>query len=164
MEIYKGKKFNVCLDRVILPNGKEKIIEKVEHKGSVVIFPILNDKIILIRQFRPVINQYIYELPAGTLEGNNIIEEAKRELLEETGYEAREIKYLFKFYPSPGISTEIMHVVLAKDLTYKGRKTEEGEVIEVEMKTIEEIKYMILKGEIIDGKTIASFLYYINYL
>ena len=163
MEIYRGKKFNVHLEKVILPNGKEKLIEKIQHKGSVVIIPILNDKVILLKQYRPVINKWLYELPAGTLESDDIIMEARRELLEETGYEAGEMRYLFKFYASPGISTEIMHVVLAKDLNYKGRKVEEGEVINVEVKSLEETKYMIFKGEIMDGKTVSALLFYLNY-
>jgi ADP-ribose pyrophosphatase len=163
MEIYRGKKFNVYLDKVILPNGKEKIIEKIEHKGSVVIIPILNSKVILLKQYRPVINKWLYELPAGTLESDDIIEEAKRELLEETGYEASEMKYLFRFYASPGISSEIMYIVLAKDLNYKGRKAEEGEVINVEIKSLDDVKDMIFKGEIIDGKTISAILFYLNY-
>jgi ADP-ribose pyrophosphatase len=164
MEIYRGKKFNVYVEKVILPNGKERIVEKIEHRGSVVIIPILNDKVILLKQYRPVINKWLYELPAGTLEHDDVIEEAKRELLEETGYEANEIKYLFKFYTSPGIITEVMHVVLAKNLNYKGRKLEEGEVINVELKSFEEIKNMIFKGEIIDGKTIAAVLFYLSYM
>jgi ADP-ribose pyrophosphatase len=164
MEIYRGKKFNVYVEKVILPNGKERIVEKIEHRGSVVIIPILNDKVILLKQYRPVINKWLYELPAGTLEHDDVIEEAKRELLEETGYEANEIKYLFKFYTSPGIITEVMHVVLAKNLNYKGRKLEEGEVINVELKSFEEIKNMIFKREIVDGKTIAAVLFYLNYM
>ena len=164
MEIYRGKKFNVYVEKVILPNGKERIVEKIEHRGSVVIIPILNDKVILLKQYRPVINKWLYELPAGTLEHDDVIEEAKRELLEETGYEANEIKHLFKFYTSPGIITEVMHVVLAKNLNYKGRKLEEGEVINVELKSFEEIKNMIFKREIVDGKTIAAVLFHLNYM
>lgn len=162
MKIYSGKKFEVEIEKFKLPNGKIRETEYIKHRGSVVILPVLdNGEIIMIKQFRPIIGKWIYELPAGTLEkGEDPLEAARRELVEETGYEAENITHLIDFYPSPGVSNEFMHLYLATNLKFVGAKPEEYEVIEVKRFSKEELIQMIKNKEIIDAKTLASLLYY----
>src|ERR1700690_4484879 len=97
---------------VKLPNGRTVRITYIDHPGAVIIDPFLNkDTIVMMRQFRPALNKYIYELPAGTLdpdESNAVC--ARRELLEETGFKPKKLTKLGSIYPVPGYSTEIIHI------------------------------------------------------
>ncbi len=163
MKVFSCKKFEVHVEKVKLPNGKERELQYVKHRGSSVVIPVLNGKLILIKQYRPVIGKWIYEFPAGTVEENeDPLTTAKRELVEEIGYEAKEMLHLFDFYPSPGITNELMHMYLAKDLTYVGSHPEEYEVIEPFPVTLNEALVMLRKGEIVDAKTMIGILYLEN--
>ncbi|AWR98891.1 NUDIX hydrolase [Metallosphaera hakonensis] len=164
MKVFSGRKFEVHVDKVVLPNHRERTVEYVKHRGSVVLIPMLHeDEIVMIYQYRPVIGKWIYELPAGTMEeGEDPLATAKRELIEETGYEATSLTELLSFYPSPGITNEIMHIYLARDLRYVGAKPEEYEVIEVKPMKFNEIESLIMDGTIQDGKTVLGILYLKN--
>ncbi|AEB95477.1 MAG: NUDIX hydrolase [Metallosphaera sp.] len=160
MKIFSGKKFEVHVEKVSLPNGKERQLEYVKHRGSVVLVPLLEDKVIMIKQYRPVIGKWIYEFPAGTIdEGEDPETTAKRELIEETGYEAGSLTKLLSFYPSPGITNEVMHLYLASDLKYVGARPEEYEVIKVEPMEFKDLENLVINGSIEDGKTIIGVLY-----
>ncbi|MEM4971825.1 MAG: NUDIX hydrolase, partial [Sulfolobales archaeon] len=101
----------------------------------------------------------------GTIEpGEDPRSTAERELLEETGYRAGELIELFKMYSSPGVSNEILYVFLARKLIYEGSSHQEDEAIEVIKVGLREAINMISRGDIIDGKTIASLLYYISFI
>lgn len=162
MKLFSGKKFEVYLDKFDLPNGKVRETEYIRHRGSAVIIPLIDENtIILEKQFRPIIGKWVYELPAGTIEEGEPPEiTAKRELIEETGYDAETLIHLIDFYPSPGVSTELMHLFLAKGLKFVGSKPEEYEVIEIEKKSLDEALEMIKNHEIEDAKTIIGILYY----
>jgi ADP-ribose pyrophosphatase len=152
--VYKGSRFDV---RKI---GKR---EAVIHPGAVVILPLLDEKnIVMIRNERFAVGETLWELPAGTLEPK---EEpyitAQRELIEETGYKAGQCDLLTTFYTSPGICNERMFAYVAKDLTYVGQKLEETEKITVEIMDWKRIKEMIYSGEIYDGKTLTTLLFWI---
>ena len=110
--IYKGNILNLNVDKVTLPNGKEATREVVQHCKACCIVPMVEEgKIILVRQFRYALKDYIWELPAGLLEpGEKPIECAKRELEEETGYSAKKITEILKFYTSPGFCDEFIHL------------------------------------------------------
>ena len=106
--IYKGRVFSLFKQKRRLPNGYVIELDIIKHPGAVLIIPFLNPRsMIMLRQFRPVLNKYIFELPAGTI---NISERplacAHRELIEETGYAAKKMILLGKIYPVPGYSTE----------------------------------------------------------
>lgn len=161
--IFEGKKVRLEVhhlrdDR----SGKRSAREVVAHPGAVVILPFLTrDRILLIRNRRYSIGQTLIELPAGTLEKNeNPMNCAGRELLEETGYLAGRIESLGTFYTSPGILSEKMYAYAAYDLIEKQPELEDGEEIELLSSTMDEAVEMIGKGEIADGKTIATLLMY----
>ncbi len=95
-----------------LPNGNSVQLDLIVHPGAALIVPFLGkDRIILLRQWRAVLNKYLLELPAGTLDkGESILTCAKRELIEETGYASQKMTKLGRIYPVPGYSTEIIHI------------------------------------------------------
>ncbi len=136
--------------------------EVVVHPGAVLILPLLNEKeIIFIQNQRRAVGKLLWELPAGTREEQEPPEEtASRELTEETGYQANSIEWMMSFYTSPGFCSERMDLYLAKDLTWKGQRLDEGEEIIVQPVALEQAFRMIETGEILDGKTILALLYY----
>ena len=118
-------------------------------------------KLLLIRNHRYSVGQKLIELPAGTLEkGEDPMNCAGRELLEETGYLAGRLTRMASFYASPGILTEKMHLFAAYDLTHQGQALEAGEEIEVLPTTLADAIEMIRAGQIEDSKTIAGVLMY----
>lgn len=150
----------LAVDRVRLPNGKLIEREIIHHPGAAVIIPMLDkNTMVMIRQFRYAAGDFIWEFPAGTCSpGEPPLTCARRELEEETGYKARRWKKLIMFYPTPGVSTEIMHLYLAWDLRETQAHLEEDEILETKTFRISEISRMIRAGQIIDGKTILGFL------
>ncbi len=161
--VFRAKAFRV---EEIFPviKGKRAKYDVIRKSGASVIVPILPDKRILLeRQKRYVINRFIYELPAGTMEkGENPRKTAARELEEETGYKARSMKLLFKGYSSPGIMDEMLYFYVAEGL-YKGKmRRERDEIMTLKKISLEEAIKMMRNGTIIDAKTIAGILYYAN--
>lgn len=161
MKIFSSPKFDVIIEKFSLPNGKEVEKPFVKHRGSVVIVPFIDrEKIIMIKQFRPIVGKWLLELPAGTIEENeDELTTAKRELEEEIGYRAKNFTKVFSFYVSPGVTTEIMHVFIAKDLVKTSQHLEEYEVIEpFEIKLVDAVN-LVLEGKVEDGKTMLSLLF-----
>lgn len=160
--IYKGKIIDVNLYTVELPNGKQSSREIVNHPGGVVVIAYKDkETILLVEQFRKPIEKNILELPAGKLEKGEDIELCGiRELEEETGYKAKEFKYLGKIVSSPGFCDEYIYIYKAEDL-YKGEDNlgDEDEFISVKEMKVDKVKEMIKSGEIIDAKTISAFMF-----
>lgn len=156
--VFKGKLLNVRVVRIRLPNGYTVNLEVVKHPGAGLVIPFLTkDKIIMLRQFRPVIKSYIYELPAGTLDkGESPLECVRREIIEETGYSAKKLKFLGRIYPVPGYSTEKIAIYKAWDLKRAAGKAEKDEVIENRVLTKPKIRRLFRRGRIVDAKTIAA--------
>lgn len=134
-------------------------VERVNCDGVVAIVPITDEgDIILIRQFRPAVNNYVIEFPAGLNDRNELMEDtARRELLEETGYEAMEIIFLAKGPISSGLSDEILTVYLAKGLEFKGigqrDETENIEIIKIPIDSLHErLSDLAGEGNLIDLK------------
>ena len=141
-------------------SGAAMIRDVVRHPGSVVIVPRLDDGgICLIKNFRVSVNQTLIELPAGTLEPPEPPTEcAHRELIEETGYRAAEMRKIGSFFPAPGILDEEMHLFLATGLTAGEHARELGEEIENHVVSLEAARAMIGDGTIKDAKTIIGLL------
>lgn len=160
-QLYDGQVVRLRLDRVVEPGGVEATREIVEHQGSVVVMPRLpKNRIILVRQFRYPARQPLWELVAGSMEaGESVTRAAHRELREETGYRARVIKPLLSFYPSPGFLTERMHLVEARDLTRSRAEPESDERIRVGEFSFAEVKRLIRRKKIKDGKTLVGLLW-----
>ena len=156
------KRFRVVRKVVTSPSGKTHTHETIEHPGAVTLLPMLDDnRVCLIRNFRPAVGQTLIELPAGTLEaGEEPIETARRELAEETGYRAGKLVPLVEFYMSPGILSERMHLYVATELTAGDLELDAGEEIDNTIVPWADAVRMALDGTIQDAKTIVGILFY----
>jgi len=158
--LYNGKLFDVVLEKVTLPNGVIKDREIVRHPGAAAMVPLLDGgKVILVRQYRHAVGKFLLEIPAGTLEPDEgPMECARRELVEETGYEAENLAKLAEILPAPGYTDEHIHIFLATRLRLAEQKLEDDEVLQVQPTPLDTALDMIRQGEIQDGKTIAGLL------
>lgn len=157
--IYEGKVVTLKVDKVQVHNGRLASREIVVHPGACAIVAVKDEKVILVRQFRKAVEQNILELPAGKLDpGEDPLKCAVRELQEETGYIARNVKKLGSIYPTPGYCNEIIHLFYSDDLELGEAHPDEHESIDIEMYSIDEIVEKVHKGEIRDGKTVAGIL------
>jgi ADP-ribose pyrophosphatase len=158
--LYKGRIINLRLDSVVLENGNTALREVVEHPGAVGVIALKdNGDIVMVKQYRKAAEQVLLELPAGKLEqGEDPAECAARELTEETGYTAGDLRYLVSFYTSPGFSNEVLYMFLATGLREGENDPDDDEMVETVEISRDRAMEMILKGEIKDGKTIAGIL------
>ena len=133
-EIYKGRIISLVKDTILLPNGKTAEREIILHNGAAAIVPVDDEgNILFVRQYRQPIQDELLEIPAGLLEnGEDPLDCAKRELEEETGYNALEYLHICSMYTAVGFSTEIIHIYLARGL-YEGKQNlDEDEFVNVE--------------------------------
>ncbi|MCD6592410.1 MAG: NUDIX hydrolase [Thaumarchaeota archaeon] len=160
--VYEGKAVSVKKEEVELPSGKRIYRETVLHRGASAIIPVMdNGDIIFVRQYRHPIGEYILEIPAGTLkEGEDPEACARRELEEETGYRAGELIHLLTIYPSPGYSSERLHLYLARKLEKGNQNLEADEDISITFLSLEDALEAIRRRRIRDAKTIVGILYY----
>lgn len=159
--VYSGKLLKVHEDEVVLPDGKSARREYVAHPGAAVILALFDDNSILLeRQYRYPVGQHCYELPAGKLEPNEpSLETAKRELLEETGYLARQWSVVCSMLPCIGYSDEHIECFLARDLTYRGSSLDDGEFLETLRLPLPEALQWVHDGKIRDSKTMLGLLW-----
>ncbi|MBM4168018.1 MAG: NUDIX hydrolase [Ignavibacteria bacterium] len=158
---YAGKVFDLVVDEIEYPSGNRAIREVAEHPGGAVVVALSeHDEILLVRQYRYPMKEFLYELPAGRLSpGEDPGECAARELEEETGYRAQSLHHLLSFYTSPGFCSERLHIFLAETLesTGKGQQLEEGELsLTYGWIPLADAIEMIRRGEIVDSKTICG--------
>jgi ADP-ribose pyrophosphatase len=161
--VYVGRIFDVTVDRVRLPHGREADLELVRHDGSIVLLPIIDDgRVLLVRQYRHAAGSFLWELPAGSLEaGEDPAAAAARECQEELGLVPERLERLHTFYPTPGFCTETMTYFRATGLRPPGAgdaeaHQDEDESIEVGSFSTGEIRQMIDRGDIADLKTVAG--------
>jgi ADP-ribose pyrophosphatase len=155
-------RFQVVRHRRLLRDGRLHVRETVQHPGSVVILPLLDDgRVCLLRNFRIAVNETLVELPAGTLDRQEPpIATAARELAEETGYAAARLEPFGTLLMSPGILNERMHLFIARGVTRGKASPEEGEELEAFEAAWHEAIEMIEDGRIQDAKTVAALLLY----
>lgn len=159
---FQGVRFDVRACDVPTSTGGVRRHEAVVHPGAVVILPLYDDtSIMMIRNYRFAVGETLWELPAGTLELNEDPEDcAYRELAEETGYQAKNMKKLGCFYSSPGISNEVLVAYVAKDLHFVGQNLDDTEVITAEVLSWDKVLEMIRSGEIRDSHAISTLMMY----
>lgn len=163
-ESYRGPLFSVTTDHVLEPTGVTVRRDVVRHSGSIVVLAIDDTgpepRVLLERQYRHAAGRFLRELPAGRIDdGESELTAAKRELLEETGYSARNWKRILHFWVSPGFVAEAMSIYSARELKAGIAQPEADEVIEVSMVPLGKAVSMVLRGEIQDAKTIAGILW-----
>ena len=159
-EIYRGKIVHLFRDAVRLPNGKLATREVMRHPGAAAVVPLTRDgNVVLVRQYRYPFAQVMLEIPAGKLDpGEDPLACARRELTEETGYEAEEFVSLGVFYPSVAVMDEQIHLYLARGLTFRATNPDADEFLNVEQRPLKELVDLILQGGVPDGKTQAAVL------
>ena len=166
MTLHKGRVFALVSENYTLDNGVTADMDFIQHPGAVAVVPMLNQNdIILIRQYRHTVREYIWEIPAGTLDPQeNPLDCAKRELIEETGYSAGQWHQLGKITPLPGCSDERIHIFLASNLKPAEQNLDKDEMLSVHRLQFKAALQMILTGEIQDGKTISGLFLASNWL
>ncbi|MGI6727524.1 MAG: NUDIX hydrolase [Anaerovoracaceae bacterium] len=158
--LYEGKILNLRKDKVLAAGGQESYREIVEHRGGVTLAAITNEgKMVMVKQYRKAAERAILEAPAGLIDkGEEPLHAARRELKEETGYTAEKMEYLSSFYSSVGYSEEIIYLYLATGLLPGETEFDSNEAIEIFEYDLNELKEMVLKGQIEDAKTIIAIL------
>ncbi|MBD3246035.1 MAG: NUDIX domain-containing protein [Candidatus Omnitrophica bacterium] len=159
--IYEGKIVNLSVESRTLPTGVDTTLEIIRHPGAVLIIPYAGPgAVLMLRQYRPVVEEYLWEFPAGTLDpGESIRECARRELREETGYSARRFKKCGVIYPAPGYSNETIVLYEARELRMGLPDREEDEIIEVRELTLPRVMSLCSNGKIKDAKTLSALQY-----
>lgn len=159
--MYNGSFIEVLKDSVQLPDGSTSSREYITHPGAVAMLALLdNGKLVMERQFRYPLRREFIELPAGKIDaGEDILVTAQRELLEETGYVAREWLHLTTAWPCIGYSDERMEYFLARGLTQQGSQLDDGEFLEVFELAPEEAMEWVRTGRITDSKTIVGLFW-----
>jgi ADP-ribose pyrophosphatase len=158
--VFDGRLFKVVKEQVRLANGNERGREIVVHPGAVALVVVDNDdKLILVRQYRRAADRVLLEIPAGTREPGEDAETcARREVREETGYEAGKVERLGGFFSAPGFCTEFLDCYLLTDLKESPGEADDDENIEVERLTLEEAIRAMQNEEICDAKSICGIL------
>src|SRR5271165_3702565 len=166
---YQGPVFSVTTDEVEEPGGVRARRDVIRHSGSIVVLALdepargtrgSEPRILLERQYRHAAQSMMWEMPAGRIDdGETALTAAKRELLEETGYSARQWKRILHFFVSPGFLDETMTIYLARGLRAGEAQPEADERITTRFFTLSEAKRMALNGRIRDAKTISGILW-----
>ncbi|WP_234087480.1 NUDIX domain-containing protein [Azonexus sp. R2A61] len=161
--VFDGVLLHVRKDRVRLPNGEESVREYISHPGAVVILAFLPDgRLLFERQFRYPLRRVFLELPAGKIDpGEDVLETARRELREETGYDAGSWQHLGVMHPCIGYSDERIEIFAARDLQRSagGQQLDHNEFLELVTMSPEEAKQAVWDGRITDAKTITSLFW-----
>lgn len=164
--VYDGRVIAVDIDSVRFPNGSTGELEMVRHPGASAVVPFLTDplgadpQILLIKQFRHAADSFIYEIPAGKLDGDEPpVECARRELREETGCTAANLEHVYTFYTTPGFTDERIHVFMASGLTRGDVAHETDEFMTVETVTLSRALELVKTGDMVDAKTALALLF-----
>jgi ADP-ribose pyrophosphatase len=163
---YSGRIISLDLDTVQFPDGSQGELEMIRHPGAAAVIPFLDDprgpdpRILLIHQFRHAANDWLWEVPAGTLaKGEHPDTCARRELTEEAGVEAKRLTRLTTIFTTPGFTDEQIHLYLATELTPMALSPDQDEFITVHEKPWSAVGRMIRTGKIRDAKSLCTLMY-----
>ncbi len=153
--------FVVHLDEIRRKDGSIGKRIFVDHPQAAAVIPFVsNDEIIMVRQYRYALGRETLEIPAGKIDkGENPEECIKRELIEETGYDANRINWIFTYAPALGYSNELIHLFTGSDLKRLEQRIDENEISSLEVLKIDEVIEMIRGHEIVDSKTIIALCF-----
>lgn len=160
-DVFDGNLLHVKKDTVRLPNGNIAYREWIKHPGASAVVPVTPEgRLIFVRQYRYPIQQVTLEIPAGKLdaEGEDPLDCARRELSEETGYQAEKYTFLTKLATTVGFSNEFIYIYAAEGLTAGMQHPDEDEFINVCTLTMDEAMAKIRSGEICDAKSVTAVL------
>ena len=159
-QIFLGKVIQVHVDKVLLPNGNQAVMEVIRHPGAAAVLPITADnEVILLKQFRYATGDSIYEIPAGKIEPNEAPAQcAHRELMEEAGVKANQLTPMGWIWTTPGFTDEKIHLFAAQDLEPVPQKLEEDEIVSVHKLALRDALRKAQRGEINDAKSVCALL------
>lgn len=166
VEVLKGHFLHAFRDQVRLPNGDITTREYVVHPGAAMIIALLDDgRLVMERQYRYPVKQVMIEFPAGKLDaGEDRLACAQRELLEETGYRAKEWAHAGVLHPVISYSTEFIDIWFARGLSLGERHLDEGEFLDVFTASLDELLAWSREGKLTDAKTLTGLLWLQNHL
>lgn len=164
--VFQGKVLSVRVEDVEMPDGSVALREMVAHPGAVGIAAVdEQDRIVLVRQYRPAVGSWFEELPAGLLDvdGEPALLGAQRELFEEAALRAGEWQVLLDLHTSPGMSDEAIRIYLARELTEVAaaeRFEATGEELELTVRRVplEEAVDLVLRGELTNAAAVAGII------
>ena len=164
--VFSGRVLDLDVDTVRFPDGSVGDLEMIRHPGASAVVPFVNDprgadpEVLLIRQFRHAAERYVWEIPAGRLEPGEAPEAcARRELEEEAGVTAGELRRLTTIYTTPGFTDERIHLFLASSLGEGTERREADEFLEVHPMPWSRVLRLIEQGEVEDGKTLVALMF-----
>lgn len=158
--VYEGRVVRLELAEVRLPDGRLAPVERIRHPGGAAVAAVdEGGRVCLLRQWRPALEAWLWELPAGTLEGGEApLAAARRELAEEAGLEAEGWEPLGEVVMAPGFCDEVIHLYLARGLRRVPVRRDPHELMEVHWVDLEEAARRALEGGLTDAKTVAGLL------
>lgn len=157
--VYRGRVISLDIDSVTLPNGHSCELEVVNHPGGAAVVALNErDEVCLLRQYRHVARDWLWEIPAGKLDGGSPLANARRELAEEAGVRAARWWSLGAYFSSPGVFREVVHLYLARGLSACEASLESDEVLTVSWVPLAQACARAVDGDIIDGKTVVALL------
>jgi len=164
--VYSGRVLDLDVDTVRFPDGSVGELEMIRHPGAAAVVPFADDprssdpEVLLIRQFRHAADRYVWEIPAGRLEPGEAPEAcARRELEEEAGVTAGELRRLTTIYTTPGFTDEQIHLFLATGLDGGRQRPEADEFLEVHRMPWSRVLELMRRGEVVDGKTLITLMF-----
>ncbi|HEU0053671.1 MAG TPA: NUDIX hydrolase [Longimicrobium sp.] len=165
--VHDGRIVHLSVDTVRFPDGSTGELEMIRHSGAAAVLPVLSDpdgddpQIVLVRQYRYATGGWLYEVPAGRPDhpGEPWDQVARRELLEEAGLVAGELRHLTEIWTTPGFTDEKIHLYLATNLSAGETSYDSDEFMELVRLPLSEALEMVRDRRITDAKTICTLLY-----